>query len=182
MIETARLVLRRFTEEDLDDLAVIFAKPEVFWFPEKRGISREETATMLRTRFIAPWEEQGFGHWAVIRKDDARLIGYEGLAIPRFLPEVLPAVEIGYRLDPDAWGMGYATEGGRACLEFGFRDRRIRSHHRDLPHRKCALGPRHGTFGDACGAGHSASRRWRDTSRVRDQSTGMARGTEVLTS
>jgi RimJ/RimL family protein N-acetyltransferase len=120
VIETERLLLRRFTPEDLDDLAVIFAKPEVFWFPEKRGLSRAETAEMLQARFIDPWEEQGFGHWAVIRKEDSRLIGYEGLAIPRFLPEVLPAVELGYRFDPEAWGRGYATEGGAASLTYGF--------------------------------------------------------------
>jgi len=120
VIETERLLLRRFTWDDLDDLAEIFAKPEVFWFPEHRGLTREETATMLQNRFIDPWEEQGFGHWAVLRKEDERLLGYEGLAIPRFLPEVLPAVELGYRFDPDAWGRGYATEAGAASLSYGF--------------------------------------------------------------
>ena len=120
MIETERLLLRRFTPDDLDELAAIFAKPEVFWFPERRGLTREETETMLKPRFIEPWETQGFGHWAVIRKEDSRLIGYEGLAIPYFLPEVLPAVELGYRFDPDAWGRGYATEAGAASLSYGF--------------------------------------------------------------
>jgi RimJ/RimL family protein N-acetyltransferase len=120
VIETERLLLRRFTLDDLDELAAVFAKPEVFWYPERRGLTREETAEMLQTRFIDPWDEQGFGHWAVIRKEDERLLGYEGLAIPRFLPEVLPAVELGYRFDPIAWGRGYATEAGAASLSYGF--------------------------------------------------------------
>ncbi|MGZ4141422.1 MAG: GNAT family N-acetyltransferase [Actinomycetota bacterium] len=120
MIETERLLLRRFTMDDVDALSGVFAKPEVFWYPMRRGLSREETETMLRNRFIDPWNEQGFGHWAVIRKEDERLLGYEGLAIPRFLPEVLPAVELGYRLDPDAWGRGYASEAGAAALDYGF--------------------------------------------------------------
>ena len=120
MIETERLLLRRFTLDDVDALATIFAKPEVWWFPVRRGFSREETEKMIRERFIARWEEQGFGHFAVIRKSDERLLGYNGLAIPYFLPEVLPAVELGYRMDPDAWGQGYATEASIASMEFGF--------------------------------------------------------------
>ena len=120
MIETERLLLRPFTMDDLDEAAAIFAKPEVFWWAERRGLTREETETMLKERFIARWEEQGFGHFAVIRKSDERLLGYTGLGIPRFLPEVLPAVEIGYRFDPDAWGHGYATEASAASLDYGF--------------------------------------------------------------
>ena len=120
MIETQRLFLRRFTMDDLDELAAIFAKPEVFWYPAKRGFSREETAEMLQKRFIDRWEEQGFGHFAVIKKSDEQLLGYTGLAIPYFLPEVLPAVELGYRYDPDVWGQGYATEASAASFDYGF--------------------------------------------------------------
>jgi RimJ/RimL family protein N-acetyltransferase len=120
VIETERLFMRRFTMDDLDALAPIFAKSEVFWYPAKRGYTREETAKMLQTRFIDRWEEQGFGHFAVFRKSDERLLGYTGLGIPYFLPEVLPAVELGYRYDPDAWGHGYATEASAASLDFGF--------------------------------------------------------------
>jgi len=120
VIDTERLILRRFTMDDLDELAEIFAKPEVYWFNARRGLTREETETMIKERFIGLWEEQGFGHFAVIRKSDERLLGYTGLAIPRFLPEVLPAVELGYRFDPDAWGQGYATEASAASFDYGF--------------------------------------------------------------
>src|SRR5438270_4896997 len=68
VIETERLFLRRFTMNDLDELAAMTAKPEFFWFAMRRGLSREETETMLRERFIDRWEEQGFGHFAVIRR------------------------------------------------------------------------------------------------------------------
>ena len=133
MIETERLFLRRFTMDDLDELAAMTAKPEFFWFAMRRGLSREETETMLRERFIDRWEEQGFGHFAVIRRTDERLLGYTGLGFPHFLPEVLPAVELGYRYDPDAWGQGYATEASAASLDYGFEsvglDRIIAIHH-----------------------------------------------------
>jgi RimJ/RimL family protein N-acetyltransferase len=122
VIETERLSLRRFTPNDLDALAAIFAKPEVWWFPMRRGLTRDETETMLHSRFIEPWETLGYAHWAVIRKEDAMLLGYCGLAIPNFLPEVLPAVEVGYRFDPLAWNRGYATEASAAALSYGFNE------------------------------------------------------------
>jgi RimJ/RimL family protein N-acetyltransferase len=48
------------------------------------------------------------------------VIGYVGLSVPTFLPEILPAVEVGWRLDPGAWGRGFATEGASAALEQAF--------------------------------------------------------------
>jgi RimJ/RimL family protein N-acetyltransferase len=122
VIETERLLLRRFTIDDLDELAAIFAKPEVWWFNMRRGLTRDESEKMLRSRFIEPWSTRGYAHWAVIRKEDSRMLGYCGLAIPTFLPEVLPAVEVGYRFDPDAWNRGYATEAAVASLTFGFEE------------------------------------------------------------
>ena len=50
----------------------------------------------------------------------ARTIGFVGLSGPRFMPEILAAVEVGWRLDPDAWGRGYATEAATAALDGAF--------------------------------------------------------------
>lgn len=120
MIETERLLLRRLTEDDLDAFAEVFAKEPVMKYSNyQRGLTRAESADVLG-RLMGHWDEHGFGHWAVVQKSDGAFLGYEGLAIPFFLPEVLPAVEIGYRLDPSAWGKGYATEAGRAALSYGF--------------------------------------------------------------
>ena len=51
---------------------------------------------------------------------DAACIGFAGLAIPSFLPQILPAVEVGWRLGSASWGRGYATEAARASVAFGF--------------------------------------------------------------
>lgn len=57
---------------------------------------------------------------AATEKEHDRLIGWLGLSVPHWLPEVLPAVEVGWRLGQQWWGRGYATEGAAACINDGF--------------------------------------------------------------
>jgi RimJ/RimL family protein N-acetyltransferase len=116
---TTRLRLRRWRRDDIAPLAEVFAKPEVWWFPFGRGFTREETERFLAYR-IAEQATGGWTDWAVELGDSGRLIGYVGLSEPHFLPEIMPAVEIGWRLDPEVWGRGFATEAARAALTHGF--------------------------------------------------------------
>jgi len=118
-VETERLLLRRWQRADLDALARVFAKPDVWWWPFQRGWTAEETGEFLE-RKLDEWDDRGWSQWAAIEKDTAALIGFIGLCPPGFLPEVMPTVEVGWRLDPDFWGRGYASEGGRAALTTGF--------------------------------------------------------------
>ena len=118
-METERLVLRRWSTDDVDALAAVFAEPAFWHFPFRRGFTRDETEQFVE-RQLEHWATHGFGMWAVELKADGRLAGYTGLAIPTWLPQVLPAVEVGWRLHPDHWGRGLATEGGAASLRYGF--------------------------------------------------------------
>ena len=118
-VETDRLLLRRWRPDDLEALGRVFAKPEVWWFPFQRGWTADETEAFLWHK-LDEWESRGWSQWAVIEKGSDALIGFLGLCPPGFLPEVMPTVEVGWRLDPDYWGRGLATEGGRAALDAGF--------------------------------------------------------------
>ena len=128
-LETERLLLRPWRPaEDLDALAAVNADPDVMRFvAPNRPLTRAETAGQLE-RFVAHWERHGFGLWAVVPRDgDGRAIGFAGLAIPSFLPQILPAVEVGWRLASGSWGRGYATEAARASVAFGFERLGLRS-------------------------------------------------------
>ena len=118
-VETERLLLRRWRPDDIDPLTDIFAVPAVWHFPFGRGLTPEETARFVE-RQMEHWDTHGFGMWAAELEVDHTLVGYIGLAVPTWLPQVLPAVEVGWRLHPDHWGKGLATEGGRAALRYGF--------------------------------------------------------------
>jgi RimJ/RimL family protein N-acetyltransferase len=116
---TERLVLRPPEVGDLDALAAVFAHPEVWRFPYGRAFTREETASFLDAQ-ISEWAERGFGVWLAELRSTGEVLGYVGLSVPTFLPEILPAVEVGWRFAPGHWGQGYATEGAGAALDDGF--------------------------------------------------------------
>jgi len=121
-VRTERLELRRMQPGDLDGLAEVFAVREVWQFPYGRGFTRAETADFLDAQLRA-WETNGFGLWIARERD--RVLGFVGLSVPLFLPEILPAVEVGWRLHPAAWGKGYASEAGHAALREGFETLRL---------------------------------------------------------
>jgi RimJ/RimL family protein N-acetyltransferase len=116
---TSRLDLRRFHDDDLAELAVVFVQREVWQYPYGRGLTHDETAQFIETQ-NRHWLEHGFGCWVAREVSGGRVIGYLGLSVPAFLPEILPAVEVGWRIDPSVWGRGYATEGATAALDSAF--------------------------------------------------------------
>lgn len=119
IVETERLVLRPWVPDDIEDLTAVFAEPSVWRFPFGRGLTGKECEAFL-ARQIDHWDDHGFGLWAVEHKPGSAVVGYIGLAIPHWLPEVLPAVEVGWRLHPHHRGQGLATEGAKASLRHGF--------------------------------------------------------------
>jgi len=118
IIRTKRLILRPWQESDLESFAQLNADPRVMeYFPSV--LSRKESDDLAR-RIIAKFEEQKWGLWAASVPDVADFIGFIGLSIPSFETHFTPAVEVGWRLAFDQWGNGYATEGAKAALAYGY--------------------------------------------------------------
>jgi RimJ/RimL family protein N-acetyltransferase len=118
MIETERLLLRDWREDDFEPFARMCADPLVMeFFPAT--LTPEETAAALE-RGRAHFARHGFGWWAAELKETGTFIGFIGLAVPGFEAHFTPCVETGWRLAAEYWGRGLATEGARASLRYGF--------------------------------------------------------------
>jgi RimJ/RimL family protein N-acetyltransferase len=117
-IHTQRLVLRRWQPSDRAPFAVMNADPAVMrYFP---GRLDRETSDAFADRIDARLERQGFGLWALERRDTGEFIGFTGL---NPMPEGTPGAggqEIGWRLAASSWGQGYATEAAKAVVEVAF--------------------------------------------------------------
>jgi RimJ/RimL family protein N-acetyltransferase len=118
-LRTERLLLRRWVAADRDPFAQLNADPRVMeFFPST--YSREHSDAIV-DRIEAHFAERGFGLWAVEIPCAVPFAGFVGLSTPRFDAHFTPCVEIGWRLALAYWGRGYATEGARAALAFGFQ-------------------------------------------------------------
>jgi RimJ/RimL family protein N-acetyltransferase len=125
-LETERLLLRRFTSDDLDALVELDSDPDVMRYSNGgRPTSREETQTQVLPAFLKYYERfAGFGFWAAVEKSSGEFIGWFHLRPLPGQPEDEP--ELGYRLRRSAWGRGYATEGSRALICYAFDELKVR--------------------------------------------------------
>jgi RimJ/RimL family protein N-acetyltransferase len=120
ILNTDRLLMRPFVEEDLSSLTQLHAEESFWWFPLRRAMTVEESKNFL-ARVIAGYESASEpALHAVVELSTGSLAGWGGLSVPTFLPQVLPAIEVGWRLGSEFRGRGYATELGAAALEWGF--------------------------------------------------------------
>lgn len=118
VLETPRLFLRRWRDEDRSPFADLNADPVVMeHFPAPLSPAESDA---LVDRITAGLEARGWGLWAVEVRETGAFIGFVGLNPATFDAPFTPAVEVGWRLAHDAWGRGYATEGARAALDVGF--------------------------------------------------------------
>jgi 3-dehydroquinate dehydratase/shikimate dehydrogenase len=117
-LQTERLLLRQWRDDDYEPWAALNADPRVMEFYPKT-LPKEESVDLgawLRGRIA----ERGWGLWAAELRADGHFIGFIGLQQVPFQANFTPAVEVGWRLAHDAWGRGLATEGARACLDYAF--------------------------------------------------------------
>ncbi|GAA1567384.1 GNAT family N-acetyltransferase [Kribbella sancticallisti] len=118
-LETERLVLRRFTAGDVESLVELDSDPEVMRFLTGQPTPREEIEQKVLPEILARYETHpGLGTFAVHEKATGRFLGWFGL-----LPTATAGtVDVGYRLNREAWSRGYATEGTRALVAKAFTE------------------------------------------------------------
>jgi RimJ/RimL family protein N-acetyltransferase len=127
LIETERLHLRALTSDDLDDLVALHAEPAVERF--MGSLDRPRLIEWL-SRVERDWSTYGYSRMAMVDRTTDRLIGRTGL---KRWPE-FDETEVGWVLHPGAWGRGFATEGARACAQWGFENL-------DLPYLTAMIRP-----------------------------------------
>ncbi len=122
-IKTNRLVLRQWQDSDLAPFAALNSDPRVReFFPGLQSREESDRDVKLVSDHIAKY---GWGFWAVSLIETGEFIGFIGLEDVYFQAHFTPAVEIGWRLAFDYWGKGYATEGAKAVLKYGFETLRL---------------------------------------------------------
>jgi RimJ/RimL family protein N-acetyltransferase len=117
-IITERLVLRAFTQEDVEPMHRILGGPGVLrYFPKSDPPSRDRVREMILGQH-SHWRKRGYGLWAVQARSTGDLMGRSGL---QYLPET-DEVEVDFILGGAHWGQGFATEAGQASLRYGFEE------------------------------------------------------------
>jgi RimJ/RimL family protein N-acetyltransferase len=116
--ETPRLAFKVWQDRHRAPFAAMNADPEVMrYFP---ALQSEDESNARIDFWKTQFAENGWSNWAVELRTTGEFIGFIGLSIPRVQLPFISCVEIGWRLKRSAWGHGYATEGGKACLRVAF--------------------------------------------------------------
>jgi ribosomal-protein-alanine N-acetyltransferase len=116
LLETERLRLRPYTEDDLDDLAAVVSDAETMrYYP--RPFNREEASTWIEHN-LRRYTEDGHGLWVMASKESGEFVGNCGLV--KQWVDGREEIEVGWLVARQLWNRGFATEAARACRDYGF--------------------------------------------------------------
>jgi len=115
-LETPHLLLRAWRGRDLEAHAQMSADPEVMRYIGDGRVLDQGQSWREIAMHIGHWVLRGYGQWALERKENGASIGRAGL----WNPPGWPGLEVGWKLSRDAWGQGYATEAGRAAIDWAW--------------------------------------------------------------
>lgn len=119
-IETERCILRPFLAEDAEALFAMDADPEVHKYLGNKPVKEIVEVHADIKSVQKQYRTNGIGRWIIQEKSTGQFIGWGGLKYETALRENFNYYDLGYRLDRNYWGKGFATETAKAALEFGF--------------------------------------------------------------
>jgi RimJ/RimL family protein N-acetyltransferase len=138
-LNTARLILRSFREEDVDAMTQLFANPDFMRFSLGAFTERKKTVDFIEK--VTSWDRASMpSQFAVVLRGEHAVIGYCGF---HHHPEVPGEIEIGYRLHPGYWNRGLISEAARAVRDHAFADLKLPRiisliHRENIPSRRVA--------------------------------------------
>jgi RimJ/RimL family protein N-acetyltransferase len=117
---SSRLGFRNWKDSDIDKLLQLNQDKEVMkYFPNLQNKSHTK---LFVERMQKEYQNNGFCYYAVETLDTKEFIGFIGFSKPESDNDPLKSVDIGWRLATKAWRKGFATEGAKRCLEYGFKE------------------------------------------------------------
>jgi [ribosomal protein S5]-alanine N-acetyltransferase len=121
-LETERLIIRPISQEDLPGMYAMNADPEVHKYLSNHPVQSIEAERQMITSILKQYEDYGIGRWTVIEKNTNDFVGWTGF---KFMPGPINKhsnfIDFGYRLMRKHWNKGYASESGKASLEYGIK-------------------------------------------------------------
>jgi len=120
-IITERLILRKLTRDDVDNIFLLDSNPDVMKYVGVPAVSNKAESEKMIDNILNQYQKNGTGRLAVIEKESNQFIGWSGIKL--LTDEVngfKNVYELGYRFLPEFWGKGYATEAAKASLDLGF--------------------------------------------------------------
>lgn len=128
-IETERLILRDILDTDLEGMFELDSDPEVHKYLGNKPVKTIEESQKMIQSIQDQYKERGIGRWAVINKETNEFMGWSGLKLntEEELNGFSNFYDVGYRFIKRFWGKGYATESGKAAMDYGFKTMNLKT-------------------------------------------------------
>lgn len=119
-IETERLILRELRITDLDGMFELDSDPEVHKYLGNKPVKTKNESQKILDSVLQQYQERGIGRWAAIEKASGDFIGWSGLRLNTEynMNGFTKYYDVGYRLIKRYWGKGFATESGKAAVDY----------------------------------------------------------------
>lgn len=127
-IETERLLLREFLSSDDEGMFQLDSNPNVHKYVGKKPVTHIDESRAYIEFVHQQYKDFGIGRWAVVLKETNTFIGWSGIKfITATINNHQDFYEIGYRFIEEHWGKGYATEAGKAFIDYAFNEMKVKA-------------------------------------------------------